>query len=315
MCEPTATRAKGGPVPYDQNDPRSQLASSTTATRSVGACLPAQYFEFSRLEPDETTAAGTRTWYVRSQSVGVALSEVAPGDALRREGQPDEYMVLLPAPDAKATVTAAGDRHEVSGRAVVVVPPGDSEVVAHDGGTVVRLFSTEAADLAERYRNRDVYAEPDPNVAPFVPWPEPPGGERVRVYPLDEIEADPARFGRLLRCRTLMVNFFYPELGARDPSRLSPHHHDDFEQISLQLEGDYVHHIRTPWTVNMADWRDDDHQLCTSPAVAIIPPPAVHTSQYVNDTRHQLVDVFEPPRRDFSERPGWVLNHDDYPMP
>jgi hypothetical protein len=65
----------------------------------------------------------------------------------------------------------------------------------------------------------------------------------------------------------------------------------------------------------MADWREDDHQLCASPAVAIIPPPAVHTSQYVNDTRHQLVDVFGPPRRDFSDRPGWVLNHDDYPMP
>jgi hypothetical protein len=301
-------------VPYEQDDPRSQLATTTTA-RSVGACLAPQYFEFASLEPDHVSPAGTRTWCVRSQSVCVFFSQAAPGDALRRDDQPDEYMVLLPAPGASAAVSAGGEPRTVSGRAVVVVPPGDSAVVLHEGGMVVRLFSTQAADLLEQCRNRDVYVEPDPNVAPFAPWPDPPAGHRLRVYALDDIPPDPARFGRILRCSTMMVNYFYPDDGARDPRKLSPHHHDDFEQISLQLEGDYVHHIRTPWTVNLEDWRDDEHRFCASPAVTVIPPPAVHTSQSVTEERHQLVDVFSPPRHDFSARPGWVLNHDEYPTP
>jgi hypothetical protein len=299
---------------YDVADLRSQLTPSTTKGAPGVAAAP-QYFEFDGLAPDEVSEAGTRSWFVRSQNCCVVYSVVSAGDRLVREDQPDEYMVLFPAADASAVVAAGGQRRDVVGSTVAVVPPGASEIEMASAGVVVRVFSNAAADLLARCRNAGEYAEADPNVAPFAPWPEPPAGHGIRIYAIADVPDDSARFGRIFRCSTLMVNYLDPSDGPRDPSKLSPHHHDDFEQISLQLEGTFVHHMRTPWTPNMADWRDDEHMRCASPAVAVIPPPLVHTSEAVGATRNQLVDIFCPPRLDFSQRPGWVLNHDEYPLP
>jgi hypothetical protein len=308
-------------MPYDERDPRSQLAATATAPRprSSGGSYPPQYFEFGDLAPDEVTDSGSATWLVRSQTCCVAYTEARTGDVLERTAQPDEYMVLVPeqagATSTVITIATPQESHDVEAGSVVVVPPGKSTITVRHDGPVVRIFSTVADDLVASCRNEDVYAEPDPNVAPFEAWPDPPAGHRVRVYRLADVPTDGDRFGRLWRCSTIMVNYFVPDDGPRDPGRLSPHHHDDFEQLSLQLSGDYLHHMRTPWTTNLAEWRDDEHRTCASPAVTIIPPPVIHTTQGLGHMRHQLIDIFSPPRLDFSQRPGWVLNADEYPMP
>lgn len=84
------------------------------------------------------------------------------------------------------------------------------------------------------------------------------------------------------------------------PNKVSPHYHDDFEQCSLTLQGDYMHYIRWPWTPNKAIWREDAKIRCTAPSITIIPPPAIHTSQALPPAPCHLIDIFGPPRVDFS---------------
>ena len=119
--------------------------------------------------------------------------------------------------------------------------------------------------------------------------------------------------GHSLRHPLEIIDFLAEEPTPRDPHKLSPHHHDDFEQISLAVKGDFVHHIRYPWGPDSTLWREDERREIATPSICVIPPPTVHTTQGVG-AHQQLIDIFSPPRTDFSAS-GWVLNADDYPAP
>ena len=148
-------------------------------------------------------------------------------------------------------------------------------------------------------------------------WVEPPVPPEAspEVSPPAIRRISPASFLLALAAATLGAGIAALWLTESNALVQTPYHHDDFEQISLQIEGDYVHHMRTTWTPDSTLWRDDQHQACASPAMVVIPPPLVHTSQGVGDMPHWLIDLFAPPRVDFSDKPGWVLNADEYPMP
>jgi hypothetical protein len=69
-----------------------------------------------------------------------------------------------------------------------------------------------------------------------------------------------------------------------------------------------------PWTPDRRSWRADQHLEAGSPSTTIIPAGIIHTSQGIAGEGMRLIDVFAPPRLDFSER-GWVDNAAEYPMP
>ncbi len=265
----------------------------------------------SEQPPQHTAADGSRTWLTRGRTFVVAVTEAKAGAQLARQGQPDEYMVFLMA-GTTATLTAGTQRVEVDGEgdALVIVPPGDSCLTVHRAGCVGRVFSHRATDLAAAAGNA-ADTPIDPADAPPAP---PPGGWQLRHYSLDRYKK-PDSPARPFRSTNLMVNAFVPRDFRRDVRKMTPHAHDDFDQASLALQGRFVHHLKYPWGPDMTRWREDEHHPVGSPSVIVIPAQVVHTTQDVGEGWAQLVDIFSPPRADFSERPGWVCNEADYPLP
>lgn len=297
---------------YGKNDLRASLVPTKAPTVRT-PFKPASYARFYDEPPVDDDVNG-QSWYCRGQNMIVNYIAAKGGGRFSRIGQLDEYALLIPQKGMGVLIAANGEEQTVTGPAVVFIPPGDSIVEAKTDGPILRLLTTRAADLVAKCPNRGEYVDSDPNVAPFEAWPEPVGGYRIRAYPGD-VPGEKGRFGRLYRGSTIMVNFGDGRVGKRDPRDVSPHHHDDFEQYSIALAGEFTHHLRWPWTSDSTTWREDEHELCASPSVAVIPPPATHTSVGMTDGLNRLCDAFCPPRHDFSAREGWVLNAADYPVP
>ncbi|GIH24140.1 hypothetical protein Aph01nite_24500 [Acrocarpospora phusangensis] len=304
-------------MPYDPSDARSALPGATATATPTGPGAAADHVKFYALPP-VVTDGGTRTWYGRSQHLVIGYTDLAgetgfplPGDSGEHA---DECAVLMPERSTTAFVTIGGETTEVPGCTLTFIPARAGTVRLSGSGRVITIFTARTAPPQARAANEESYERPHPAVAPLAAWPEPVGGPRLRTYDLDVPGLAEPPF-RLFRCSTFMVNYIHPRTGPRDTTRMSPHFHDDFEQCSLVLEGDYVHHLRWPWTTDLSEWRADEHEPVGSPSLTIIPPPALHTSQATGEGVNHLIDIFSPPRMDFSKMDGWVLNAADYPMP
>lgn len=277
-----------------------------------GSCRDASFVPFATGEPQHVEPGGAQTWIARGAHFVVAVTPVQPGDIVVQANIPDESFLLL-SPAIPVTISTDVGSEEVDEEAVAILPPGNARLTARGTGMLVRIFSIGAAELAGLAGNAAAYADNIADVAPLVAWPDPVGGFRLRVYRLRDHSED-VGFGRLFRSTNLMVNIFEPSSAARDPAQLSPHDHADFEQGSLTLAGDFTHYLRTPWGPDSSRWRADRTVRCSGLSLIVIPPKMIHTTSW-SAPGARLVDIFSPPRLDFSLKPRWVRNADDYPLP
>lgn len=292
---------------FDKSDPRSALKTEAKPLGTEDIAAP-ELIVFDDPDRTEVSAAGSRTWTARGQNFTLAYTELADGDSLVTADDRG-YVLISPSVDARVSVRHGGEEVSLSGRGIVVVPPGESTVRAEGAAIVARMFDAFST-MQEQASNAASYATPHPRVAPT---PQRPAPSVLKAYPVTDYPPEPGRFGTIFRTNTVMVNFLDDTIGPRDPERLSPHHHDDFEQGSFTIAGQWQHHIRTPWTTKQSQWRDDDHFEVAGPSLTIIPPPTIHTSQGVGAGTNVMIDLFAPPRDDFAEK-GWVVNAEDYPL-
>jgi hypothetical protein len=271
------------------------------------ATYEAESVRFGEHAPDATQHG--ETWYARAQNFLIAYSRLKKSAVLETEVEGYEHMIGL-VEGSIAIDTNAGSGAAVAD-AVIIVPPGHTTITALTDAVLFRIFAPALETFAEKCLNWSSYDVLRDNVAPFQLWPEPPEGYKLRIYQYADLPAD-AR--RIFRSRNIMLNWVgHPGGVARDLKKFTPHSHEDFEQGSLELWGEYIHYLRYPWEADFTAWRDDQRIPVTPPGLTIMPVSVVHTSQGTAE-RNCLADVFAPPRLDFSLA-GYVYNSDEYPMP
>lgn len=260
-------------------------------------------------EAPQRTGQGVHSWITRGANFAVVTSVGDAGAVLHGTARDEQFVYALEG----GIAVSAGAGHELLGvEDLAIVPPGEWTLRFEQPGHVIQLITAEE-DLVAMAANASRYADGAPEVATSEPWPAPVGGYRLRRY--CTLEAF-ARGGLVhaFRTRRLMMVPYARFLEPRDETQLTPHSHADFEQGSIGLEGQWIHHLRVPWVPNRREWRPDRHLEVGSPSTLIIPAGVIHTSQGIAGAGMRLIDVFAPPRMDFSER-GWVDNAADYPMP
>jgi hypothetical protein len=279
------------------------MADQTTGVRERG------FADFSSTSPE--LLGGRRHWLMRAQNFWLEWVELADAPAGFAVESRDELMVIAAAGPLRIAAEGAAAT-DVPAHSVAIIAPGRYAVTG-EPSCLCAVIASQRGDIAgRRVLNAQAYDEPDTRIAPTgKPYRRKQRPGPVEVLDIGAVMAskDKPRL-KMLQTETLSINIVEYE-GPRNRAELSPHSHDAFEQGSLAIAGNFVHHLRAPWGADAAQWRDDEHLRAASPSLLVVPVEMIHTTEGVGSGHHFLVDVFSPPRADFIAK-RWVANSGDY---
>lgn len=269
------------------------------------------FSDFSTLPAEQR--GGNRHWLMRAQNFLVEWVELAGGDAPFEFASEQETLLLGVRGSVRVQPQAAAlAAANVPADAIGIVPAGRHAVRSSAPATCV-LIASQRGDLAgRRVLNAQSYEPPDPRIVPGgTPFRRTRASDAIEVLAIEQIKASAERPRlKMLQTATLGINIV-DYRGPRDRKALSPHAHADFEQASLAVHGDFVHHLRVNWASDADRWREDEHLRAPSPSMVVVPVEMIHTTEGVGEGRHLLLDIFCPPRFDFIDS-GWVFNAGSY---
>jgi len=256
---------------------------------------------------------GHRHWLMRGQNFWlewVELSDAAAGFSAESK---DEMLVIAHNGELRIGTSADGlPAVNVPAHSVAILPPGRYTISGKPSARC-GVLASQRMDMDGRHvLHAEAYETPDPRIKPTgKPYRRKQASGEIKVLDIGQVMAskDKPRL-KMLQTETLSINIV-EYAGPRKRSELSPHSHDSFEQGSLAIAGNFVHHLRVNWGSDADQWREDEHLHAPSPSLLVVPVEMIHTTEGVGEGHHFLVDLFSPPRADFIGK-GWVANSADY---
>jgi hypothetical protein len=234
---------------------------------------------------------GVATWYVRLQNTLVAWSEILVIPNKIQQEVFGETLVVLP--DAGAVLCAGGTRTEAPARSICILPGGSTAIELKARGRLIRFFSPVPEALASLALNGEDYAIPRVQISQLERTFVRADGRQIRVYEIDRFASE--RPGRPPTVQSETMDVMWIERGSpHDRSQLAPHSHDDFEEGAIVVDGHYMQHLRTPWTADARQWRDDEHRACGPGTITIVSPTVIHTTETIGEGRHIMLNFFSP---------------------
>ena len=258
----------------------------------------------------DLTSQGERAGRTAARGQNFSVERLS-GSGVHAFASLTEIILLLP----KTGATLGGDRSvDLPGHAIAILPAGAYSVEASGEGDIYILATDRSDEEGAKALNASEYQSPDARVAPVVPYVRTAFQGEIRIHRVEDVTIPPDN-GRLrfLQSETMSLNWVEYS-GARDRSGLSPHAHSDAEQASLAIEGEFIHHLRTPWGRDAGIWQEDQHLAAGPSSILIVPPEIIHTTEGNGTGHHMLIDVFAPPRADFIAK-NWVFNAGEYAAP